>query len=69
MANFDTQVKRYSGFGWDNPWPLMLPKPTGTINQAERQAFLHKYAGILWTGVTTRVRDLIMVGFIPFPRS
>ena len=51
MANFDTAKKRYSGFGLDLPWPVMLPAPTGTIDAAERQKFLRKYAGIAFTSV------------------
>ncbi len=52
MANFDTQAKRFSGIGLDLPWPAMLPAPTGTVDAGERQAFLRKYAGILF-GVTS----------------
>ncbi len=67
---FDTQPKRYSGFGMDLPWSMMLPKPTGTVTQPEQQNLVRKYAGILFAGgATTSIRDLIMVGFIPFPRT
>lgn len=49
MANFDTAQKRYSGVGWDLPWPTFLPIPDGTLNAADRSHLLRKYAGISWS--------------------
>ena len=50
MADFDTAVKRYSGFGIDLPWPVMLIEPSGAIGSAQRLALLRKYAGFPFVG-------------------
>lgn len=47
MANLDTAAKRFSGIYPLCPWRGANIVPTGTVNQAERQASAFVYSGIL----------------------
>ena len=49
MANFDTAAKRISGVHVGMPWRGLGYFPTGAVDQAERQAFIFLYSGILAT--------------------
>lgn len=42
----DTAAKRHSALSWGQPWRTP-PRPSGTVDQAERQAAAFCYGGIL----------------------
>lgn len=47
MAGFDTAVKRWSGLAWA-AGQFFVPIPDGTLDAADRQTLLGRYAGIAW---------------------
>ena len=53
MADLDTESKRRSGLRFRKPWVGILPKPDGTISQADRQHAIFSYSGILAAAATT----------------
>lgn len=64
MADLDSAAKRYSMLGIDMQFPTLMIIPDGTISQNDRQAFLKKYQGILFSsGITFKPRlPLLGVG-------
>ena len=43
MADFDSAVKRYAGFGFTGEDPPLLPIPDATIDVTDRMHFLDTY--------------------------
>jgi hypothetical protein len=50
----DTRVKRLSMLNYIVPQSL-LPDPSGSFDQGDRQTLLDKYSGILFAGAPTEV--------------
>lgn len=48
MPDADTSAKRFSAMNIAIPWRGINALPTGAIDQAERQAVLRYYSGILF---------------------
>lgn len=66
MADFDTAAKRYSGMGMAVDEAPLLPIPSGTFDQGDRQHFLDMYSGILASNPTpadsTFLHRLLIMG-------
>ena len=65
MPDLDSQNKRASAIGIDEPWNHVYPNPDGSLaNANDRQQMAYKYAGTLsaGTGAIANYRTLMGMG-------